>query len=132
MELAAVALAVAMNKADARAVVLSLAVGLSIAWPLDPEGFTALQWYSTLALIECAVIVAAVVCWTTASAYVAVNHLMLCMVHIFQYFTAPYAQDVSVYPVIVPMMEWASLFYLCFTSKTFLRGYHGSVATRGA
>lgn len=127
MELAAAIMAAAMNRADRRAIVLAFVVGLSIAWPLNPEDYTALGWYCTLSAIELCVVITALVCWTTATPYITVNHLMLCAMHIFQYFTAPYAQDLSVYPVFVPFMEWVSLFYLCFTSKTFFRGYHGNM-----
>lgn len=110
-----------------RALSLALVVGLSVLWPLSPDGLSAVQWFGMLVMIELSVTAFAVLAISQASYYVAAIHSCLAILHAVQFFTDPYTVGVSAYSVLVPAMEGLSLAYICFTSIHFLRGYHGSV-----
>lgn len=124
---AAALLAVALNRADKGAMCLALIVGLSVCWPLTPDGMSAFEWYSMLCVIEFLVIGAALVLRTQASIGVAMIHLLLTFIHATQMMSAPYEGTPSLYPVLVPALEVLSVLYICFTSIHFNRGYHGNV-----
>jgi hypothetical protein len=113
---------------DYRALSLALVVGLSVLWPLPHEGLTAFQWYGMLMAIEATVVAFALLVVAPAAYYVAAIHTALFFLHLIQYFSDPYGDGLSMYSVLVPTLEGCSLAYICFTSKPFLRGYHGSVA----
>jgi hypothetical protein len=106
---------------------LGVIVGLSVLWPLDPEGMTALQWFGMLTVIELCVVLFAWLAISPASYYIVAIHLALASLHVIQFLTVPYTTWPSVYSVLVPVLEGFSLAYICFTSIHFLRGYHGSV-----
>ena len=112
---------------DYRALSLALVVGLSVLCPLPHEGLSAAEWFGMLMTIETAVIGFALLVVAPAAYYVAAIHAALFVLHLVQLFADPYGSGPSMYSVLVPVLEGLSLAYICFTSKFFNRGYHGSV-----
>lgn len=118
-------IAAALNLTDKKGLFLALLVGLSIAAPISPEQFCGLEWYVVIALIDMIVAVVALLTGARASVPLFVIHMSLVLFHCAQSVTAPYADQESYYPQIVPSLELFSLLCLCYTSKTFSRLYHG-------
>lgn len=121
-------IAAALNVTDRRALVLALAVGLSIVAPIDPDMFCDLEWYMAVSFIDLSVAVFALMMRTRASAPLFVIHSSLMLLHLLQSIYNPYADQPSYYTPIVQGLEMLSLLVLCYTSKPINRHYHGLIS----